>query len=154
MFQQPCYHCFVVLHCPVPHATKSFTTRHHISLSTRMREVRALCMCGEHLRALPHDAHNIAQNMTCIMSGICYIHECEQAKNMVNMPSNFSFKMVQTQLRTCLKHYDGPHESTAGIYCRHVRRGGSTSSSCYSYLCLQTQTPSPILGASLVKAGK
>ena len=50
-------------------------------------------------------------------------HVCEQATNMmVNMPSSFSFKMVQTQLRTCSKHYDSPHEGTAGSYCRHVSR--------------------------------
>ena len=66
-----------------------------------------------------HDAPKIAQNMNGSMSGTFYIHVCEQATNMmVNMPSSFSFKMVQTQLRTCSKHYDAPYEDTAGSYCR------------------------------------
>ena len=50
-------------------------------------------------RARPHDAQNIAQNMTGSMLGTYYVHVCEQATHMmVNVLSSFSFKMVQTHL--------------------------------------------------------
>lgn len=60
------------------------------------------------------------------------------------------------QPRTCSKHYDGPHEGTAGTYCWHVKHGGPpASSSCYSYhMWLLPQTTWPVLAVSLMKAGK